>query len=845
MPLKKLKKEAIKRFGAQKAKETVLLGFALLIFLTGTFLVWISTFKIPDMASFEQRKVSQATKIYDRTETILLYDVFEGVKRTVVTPAEISNNIKKATIAIEDGDFYNHPGIKITSFLRAVVANLVSGSYSQGGSTITQQVVKNSILTQDKTITRKLKEWVLALKLEKVMDKESILAIYLNESPYGGTIYGIEEASQAFFGKKASEVGVAEAAYLASIPNAPTYYSPYGNNKERLENRKNLVLQKMLQNNFIDQETYSKALEEKVVWKEEENIGIKAPHFVIYIKQYLEKKYGERAVEENGFKVVTTLNYELQQKAEEIVKKRAALNKVNFNANNASLVAIDPKTGQIITMVGSADYFNKEIDGNFNVAIAHRQPGSAMKPIVYATALSKGYTPDTVVFDLPTEFSTECNPDGTPIIPGNEKVCYMPQNYDNQYRGPVSFRDALAQSINVPAIKVLYLAGIKESLRTARDMGIEGLGDANEYGLTLVLGGGEVSPLELTSAYGVFASNGIRNPYTGILRIEDRNGKVIEGFIPSPKQVMDDQTASKITDILSDNKARTPAFGENSPLYFPGRDVAVKTGTTNDYKDAWILGYTPNIAVGAWVGNTDNTPMEKKVAAFIVAPLWNEFMNEALKTLPKEDFKKPEYPDKASIKPVLAGFWQGNNAYFVDKISGGLATEMTPVETKEQRVIRQVHSILYWVDKNNPTGPPPINPESDFQFRLWEHPVRNWALANGMTDQDISIIPASNDNIHTPDSSPQISILHPLSGINYPKNERIVISATAVGKFPIKKADFFINNAFVGSSEKYPFNFTFTPSEIENIDSENELKVVVYDSAYNRGEKTVSFSITP
>jgi 1A family penicillin-binding protein len=609
----------------RKNIKKIFLTLIILIFLVfGFSALWLSTLKIPDLGSFETRKVAESTKIYDRTGKVLLYDVHQNTKRTAVPFDTISRNIKNATIAIEDAEFYNHHGIRITSIIRAVLANIFSRGYSQGGSTITQQVVKNTLLTTDKSVARKIKEWYLSLKIERVFTKDQILSVYLNETPYGGSIYGIEEASRTFLGKSSSDLSIAESAYLAAIPQAPTFYSPYGSNKDKLEIRKDLVLQKMLENRFITQEEYASAKKEKVVFQPKDPYGILAPHFVEFIKQYLIDKYGESSIEENGYKVITTLDYDMQKKAETVVKEYALKNKELYNAENAALIAIDPKTGQILAMVGSRNYFDKEIDGNFNVTIHNRQPGSTFKPFVYATAFEKGYTPDTVLFDVPTEFQSTCTPDGRPINPnGDPNQCYMPENYDGLYLGPISLRNALAQSRNIPSIKTLYLAGIKDSIKTAQDMGITSLSNnPDQYGLTLVLGGGEVSLLDLTSAYGVFANNGIRNPYISIISVTDKNGNEVESLRQRSESVMDQNITSQISNILSDNVARTPAYGENSPLYFPGRPVAVKTGTTNDYKDVWIVGYTPSLAVGAWAGNNNNTSMEKKVAGMIIAPMW-------------------------------------------------------------------------------------------------------------------------------------------------------------------------------------------------------------------------------
>lgn len=822
-----------------------LIGFGAFCFLSaGLLLFWFSTITMPSFDTFDARQVVQSTKIYDRTGEILLFDLGSNLRRTIVPYDEISYNIKNATVAIEDAEFYQHHGIKPTAILRAILVNLTHFGFDQGGSTITQQVVKNSLLTTEKKISRKLKEWVLAIKLEKITTKEQILGLYLNESPYGGNLYGVEEASLAFFGKKAKDATIAEAAYLAALPNAPTYYSPYGIHRDKLEERKNLVLGRMLELKFISEDEYKKAREEKVLFATQEEQRIKAPHFVMFVRSYLEEKYGKDVVNNGGLKVITTLDYDLQKRAEEIVKNNALENKKKFNASNAGLVAIDPKTGDILTMVGSRNYFDKDIDGNFNVVLAHRQPGSAFKPFVYATAFQKGYSPNTIVFDVQTEFQSTCTPDGKPITQkGNPDECYMPENYDGVYRGPVSLRDAIAQSINIPAIKVLYLAGIANSIKTAQSMGIESLTDPNRYGLTLVLGGGEVSLLDITSAYGVFANNGIKNTPHGILHIDDAQGSTIEQFEIHQERVLDEQTTLQISSVLSDNEARTPAFGEQSSLFFPGRDVAAKTGTTNDYRDAWIVGYTPSIAVGAWAGNNDNTPMEKRVAGFIIAPLWNEFMSEALKKLPNEKFKSPQETSDENIKPILRGVWKGGQTYFVDTISGKLATEYTPKETKEERVATNVHSILYWVDKNNPLGGYPEHPEEDPQFVLWETAVQKWAVPHGFGKPEAFSPPKETDDIHTPALSPKTIIASPLPSSSYSFGEKINILLNKQSRFPISSVDYFINNAYIGSVKKEPFIFSFIPDDVVGIKETNTLKVVVTDSVFNKSSTTQMFRV--
>lgn len=834
-------------FGIPPMKTWVLFFLSVGFFSAGVIAILMVTIKVPDFKSFEERKVVESSKIYDRTGKILLYSIQDTTKRTVIPLDQISRYIKNATVAIEDAEFYQHFGIKPTSIIRAIFANIVTGSFGQGGSTITQQVVKNTLLTNEKTISRKIKEWILAIKLEKILNKEQILTLYLNEVPYGGNIYGVEEASLAFFGKHAKDLDLGESAYLAALPQAPTFYSPYGNHKDRLDERKNLVLSRMRELEFISEEEFRVALDEKVSFLPQEPRGIKAPHFVTWVREYLAEKYGEEALTERGLRVITTLDYDLQKKAEETVAVFGKENEEKFNAKNAGMVGIDPRTGEVLVMVGSRDYFNRDAEGNFNVTLAHRQPGSAFKPFVYATAFGKGYTPETVVFDLETEFDTRCDVDGKPLNSATDpKVCDRPGNYDNVFRGPITLREALAQSINIPAMKVLYLAGIKDSIETARNMGIEKLADPNQYGLTLVLGSGEVSLLDMTSAYGVFANNGVRNPYQGVLRVEDNNGAVLEEFSPHPREVLPKNVALQISDVLSDNEARAPAFGDRSYLYFDGKDVAVKTGTTNDYKDAWIVGYTPSFALGAWVGNNNNTSMEKKVAGFIVAPMWNSFMKEALNNPAYQAgvFEKPVAGDPATLKPVLRGIWRGGESYFIDKISGKLATEYTPQETKEERVLTNVHDILYWVDKNNPLGPSPEHPENDSQFSLWEKPVRDWVTKQGMVMESKDVIPKEVDNIHTPALSPTITVVYPKDGVSLAANSKVFISINSAGRFPLVRTDFFINDTLVGSSKRDPLSFSFIPNEVDGIKPQgNMLHIVGYDSVFNTGATTILFDV--
>lgn len=839
-------KKKIKKF---KFTKNILLGGAgILLLVLGVVIVWISTLEIPDFNSFNDRKVVNSTRIYDRTGEILLYNIHQDVKRTDVPFENMSVNIKNATVAIEDAEFYNHSGVRVKSTIRAILSNIFGFGIGGGGSTITQQLIKNTLLTSETTlvkkIIRKTKEWVLAIKMENSLPKEKILELYLNEVPYGGTVYGIEEASKTYFDKRAIDLTIAEAAYLASIPQAPSTLSPYGKNLDKLETRKNLVLFKMKELGFITNEEYEEAKNAVVEWKPQELKGIRAPHFVFFIKEYLETKYGIDVVEKRGLKVTTTLSFELQEKAEEITKEGALNNEKNWNGSNASLVAIDPKTGQILTMVGSRDYFDKNIDGNFNVATAFRQPGSAFKPFIYATAFNKGFTPETVLFDLPTEFQASCNAYGRALPGRRQSDCYMPDNYDGKTVGPITLRSALAESRNIPAVKLFYLSGLRDSLKTAEDLGISSLTDISRYGLTLVIGGGEVSLLDITSAYGVFANSGTRNPYTGILKIEDSNGNILEEYTPQSKEVLPKNTALTISDILSDNNARIPTFGANSELLIRGREVAAKTGTTNNNKDAWTVGYTPSIAVGVWAGNNDNKPMKKGGSA-VAGPIWNKFMVEALKILPNENFEKPNLNyDIQNTKPIFRGYWQGNENFFIDKISGKLAGPNTPTETIEEKVVTNVHTILHWVDKSNILGPAPENPAKDPQYNNWEIPVQNWWAKNKNNYPIITWQEKPNeiDDVHTDANKPQVYILEPNTNTEYNLDEKITIMISSMGPYPLQKMDIFVNNIFLNTAT-YPFNFSFTPSMIENLRYENELEIIVYDSVYNKTNASTTFKV--
>ena len=698
--------------------DGLILFFAGFIIVSAGILIWISSLQIPDLSAFDERRVLQSTKIFDRTGEVLLYDLHQDVKRTIVPLEDMSRHIKNATVAIEDDQFYNHFGINIRAIIRAAVSNMQDGDLlgGQGGSTITQQVIKNSVLERDKKLSRKVKEAILSIKLERELTKDEILEVYLNESPYGGTIYGVEEASQSFFGKKASDLSLPEAAYLAALPQAPTYLSPFGTNRAALDRRQQLVLDRMRINGFITIEEHEAAKQVEVTFSTSAITGIRAPHFVMTIIEELTEQFGEEAMAEQGLRVITTLDYELQAAAEAIVAEKAAVNTERFNASNAGLVATDPKTGDVLVMVGSRNYFDEEIDGQFNVAIASRQPGSSIKPFVYANAWRKGYLPDTILFDVSTQFSPACEPwDTTSVSP-----CYSPRNYNNQFVGPISMRNALAQSLNIPAVKTLYLAGLNNSLKLMTDMGLTTLDEPERYGLTLVLGGGEVQLKDMTHAYGIFANDGIRAVPRSILRIEDTNGNILEEREVAEQRVLEANIAHMVSDVLSDNAARIPLWGSYSLVNFGNRDVALKSGSTNNLRDAWVVGYAPNIAVGTWVGNNDNAAMGGGLSGLITTPTWRAFMDVALEKLPVETFTQPQI-NTAGVKPIIRGQYINTEllAQALSQTENG-----TPIDISQ--IYGNIHSILHFVDRSNPTGPSPSNPASDGAYRNWEYGVQNW-----------------------------------------------------------------------------------------------------------------------
>lgn len=646
MPIRKFYRDTRKK---SRIKKIVLLAilvsaFLLIVMILAGFSLFVYYSKdLPRPESFQEKSIVQSTKIYDRTGKNILYELYGEEKREIIPLSQMPDLLQKALISVEDAKFYSHKGLDYQAIVRAILTDIKIGKPAFGASTISQQLVRSALLTREKSIKRKIQEMILTLELERKYSKNQILEWYFNQVPFGPNIYGVQTAARSYFNKDAKDLDLAESAALVAMVQSPSYYSPYGQHKDELLARKDYVLTRMAQENYITKDQ-AETTQKEILKFSDTPQTIKAPHFVFYVQDYLFEKYGKDALETQGYKVYTTLDWDMQQQAEKIVKDGVQANK-SSRAYNASLVAIDPKTGEILAMVGSADWFGKSypencvsgktclFDPKVNVATYRigRQPGSSMKPIVYATAFQKGYNDKTTVVDELTDFG----------IWGGKN--YIPQNYDGQFRGTVTLREALAQSLNVPSVKVfLEMAGIQNSIANAKKMGITTFDKPiSEFGPSLVLGGGEVKLLDLASAYGVFATEGKKNPATPILRIEDAGGNVIEENKVASRKVLEPDVCRLISDILSDNEARTPIFGSRSSLYFENYQVAVKTGTTSDYRDGWTLGYTPSIVVGVWAGNNDNEPINRKSGAMIASPMWHQFMNYVLAKYPKEYFTKP------------------------------------------------------------------------------------------------------------------------------------------------------------------------------------------------------------
>lgn len=801
----------------------VLIGF---VFIVAAMFAWYSK-DLPTPSKIASRAATQSTKIYDRTGQTLLYETGEQ-KRTIVKSDQISDNLKEATISVEDANFYKHHGFDPKAIFAAVWSRVAHRSNSRGGaSTITQQYVKNALLDSNYSLTRKIKELILSIELEIMYDKDEILTMYLNEIPYGGNTAGAEAAARMYYGVSAKDLTLAQAATLAAIPQAPTYYSPYGTHTQNLIYRRNYVLQRMVDSKYITQDQADAAKKEDtttlgtVIKPRKDNML--APHFAMYVIEQAVDEFGEEKIQKEGLKIITTLDMDKQKIAEESVTGGVA--KINkYGASNAALTAVDPNTGQVLAMVGSIDYYNTEIDGNVNVADSSRQPGSSFKPFAYATAFKKKeYSPAKIIYDVKTDFGGG----------------YVPQNYNGNFNGPVTMRTALANSLNIPAVKVMSLAGMDNVLRTAEDMGITTLTHKDQYGLSLVLGAGEVKPVEMAGAFGVFAAKGTKHDLKCILKVSNAQGKTIYEYKQEEdkgREVLDPQVAYEINSILSDNKARSMVFGTNTALAFPNKTIAAKTGTTSNFKDAWTMGYSTDIATAVWVGNNDSTEMSKGAdGSVIAAPIFHAFMDKVVTenkpferpkeiqdvTVDKFSTKLPSEFSPETVTDIFAS-WQvptdRDDIHVRVKLcraNGLLAPDGMPDSLTEERLYTNIHSER------------PDNPN-------WEGPVRGWAIAAGLGDS----VPTERCDPNSISSGPEVSISSPgngstVSGVNK-------ISANASAAYGVKSVTFSIDNISIGTVTDSPYEISYNFSNLSN--GSHSLSAVVTDN--NNGTAKTNISVT-
>ncbi len=732
---------------------------------------------------------AQTTKLYDRSGQHLLVEIYGDKDRSIIEFNQMPQCIKDATIALEDKDFYKQGAFSPAGIARAFTGVFLRDRSKGGGSTITQQYVKNALLTNEPTYSRKIKELILAIEIEQLYKKDDILKLYLNEIPYGSTAYGIQAASKQYYGIEAKDLSLSQCAMLASIPQAPTYYSPYGSHTEALIAKRNRVLDLMVQQKYITQAQADEAkqvdtLAQLKPYNPYSNVT--APHFVQYVRDQLEDKFGVKKVNEGGLKVITTLDYDKQKMSEDAVASGMAGVRAN-GGSNAALTSSDPRNGQVLSMVGSYDYNNADF-GSFNVAVARRQPGSSIKPLVYSNLFKKNWGPGSTLYDVQTDFGGG----------------YKPQNYTRRFYGVQSARTALASSLNIPAVKSLYIGGIDEFLGTAKDMGITTFDrNADEYGLSLALGAGEVKMVDMANAFSVLADKGKKHDQIYWLKVTDSSGKVLDQYESKQdagKQVIDPQIASEVTSILSDNSARCSlgVFTCSNPLTLGSRPVAAKTGTTEDYKDAWTMGYTPSLVTAVWAGNNDNKPMTQ-AASIVSAPIWNKYMQAALANTPIEKFeqapglkqvtldantgKTPTTSTKKTRTDIFASWYSltkadGNQRGVIDTVSGKLATECTPEAAKQE------------VTGSSMTAEIPTN---DPSFNRWNPPVA--ALARSLGYSSGGSVPTEKDDVHQcGDTQPSISISATANGTTVDVTANIV-----GGKFPLNRVEFYRDGSQISS----------------------------------------------
>ena len=827
-------KHVFKVLTSKKALRVYGISFAIGVLVVAGLFLWFAK-DLPSPNKINSRISAQTTKIYDRTGQNLLIEVYGDKNRSIIEFSQMPQCIKDATVALEDKNFYKQGAFSPAGIARAFTGILFKDPSRGGGSTITQQYVKNALLTNERTFTRKIKELILSIQIEQLYKKDDILKLYLNEIPYGSTAYGIQAASRQYFGVDAKDLTLAQCVTLASLPQAPTYYSPYGQNVNQLLTKKDRVLDLMVEQGYIKKDQADEAKKVDVISQLKPYnpyANVRAPHFVQYVREKLEEKYGIKRVNEGGLKVISTIDLEKQTIAEESVSQNIK-NVRSYGGSNAALVSADPNNGQVVAMVGSYDA-NDPNFGSFNVAASLRQPGSSIKPIVYANLFKKNYGPGSTLYDVKTDFG------GTPA--------YVPKNYTGRFYGVQSVRTSLASSLNIPAVKSLYLGGIPEFINTAKDMGITTYTrPADEYGLSMALGAGEVRMVDMVNAFSAFPTNGKHYEPVYWLKITDGAGKTVadntKGENNKSKQALDPQIAYLVSNIMSDNNARCSlgVFSCNNPLTLPGKTVAAKTGTSEDYRDAWTVGFTKKIVTVVWAGNNDNSPMTQ-AASIVSAPIWNQYMRNATKNDPNEPFDRPtgikdQTLDANTGKSLINGSkprtdifpsWykveQAKDAQkaTIDTVSGKLATDCTPEAARKEITGSLITAEI-----------PPTDPS----YSRWNPPVQ--ALASSLGYQQGGSIPSEKDDIHQcGDPVPVVSLAaSPASGSIF-----TLTATTTTGRFPISQVAFYIDGNQIDI--KYGSGGTFTTTYIPTAGSHSFSARVTDTALYTATSNTVNVTAT-
>lgn len=838
---------------------TYLSSFALFALLGGIFVVVvvlaIFSRDLPNPNQLLERSEELSTKLVDRNGESI-YEVYGEKNRSLIELEDVPSHLINATLASEDSNFYLHQGISLRGMLRAF-RNTITGKGLQGGSTLTQQVVKNAFLTQERTVARKLKELVLSLQLENRYSKDEIMQMYLNETPYGGQSYGVLTASRAYFSKHPVELSVAEAAFLAGLPQRPTKYSPYGSDPSAGIERKNYVLYLMNmrgwldasgQRHYLNDDEYEAARVEELEF-EPASASFKAPHFVFYVREVLAEVYGEEFVEQAGLQVTTTLDLEMQETFEDIVKEEVE-SASYVNIGNGALVAIDPQTGQVLAMVGSKDYFaDSEPEGcvsgitgensctfepNLNVTLAKRQPGSSIKPITYATMFAQGYTAAYPLLDVPSVFRG--------VDAGKD---YEPENYDGEFRGPMSIRKSLGNSINVAAIRAVQLVGVDQMIKTAEKLGITTFDQPERYGPSITLGGGETKLLEMTGAFAAFAVDGIYREPTPILEIKDAQGKVLYSWRDNGgERAVDEEVAFLISDILSDDGARSGVFGFGSLLHIPGHQVAVKTGTTDDMRDNYALGYTKEIAIGTWVGNNNNEEMYRVASGISGAtPIWRRAMIHALQDKEPDKFVAPDTVKKFEVDKLTGGLpyqdFETRNEWLI------VGTEPTSVSNWYQRLEICTEDGKLANDECKDADETKVKTFIGIQAERadWQMDVDAWISENYSGEDEyfppmmVSQLEFDGDDVEKED--PVVEIVDVSDGDEVPRHFRLKVEVSTARD--VKKVRIYLDGDQVASDESFPYgyNFAFEESQV----GEHTFKAVAEDKKGNKGDHKIKLTV--